>query len=284
MLIDLVELNTRDGVTLPGGFYAPEGKGRGPVNAVLLNPGTASNFYTNPLRTLAQCIASAGYAALTISSRGHDLVWRDKNNERYLGGSYERISDCRYDFEAAFDLLSERGFSSIALLGHSLGGAKAMWYAAHEPDSRVRAIINCSAPRWSSRDYRAAPEADAYLRSLATAEALVAEGKGDTLIEGEFPRPNAPSPNLVTAAGFIDKYGAETYNFEEYTDQITLPILRVEGTLETGTVQRGVADAIRRLAVNSPRYDVAVIEGGNHGYSGVEVEAGNAIARWLDTL
>ena len=98
----------------------------------------------------------------------------------------------------------------------------------------------------------------------------------------EFDFPIGPS--LIRAGGWLEKYGAETYNIETWCHRITVPLLRVEGELEQGVVQRGVADLLMERATESPHRRSVVIPGGDHAYSTVLGDVGAAVVDWLDGL
>ena len=140
MHVELVEITTEDEVALPGAYLAPAADAaprERAVDAVVLNPGTGGSFHSRVLLGIGAALAEAGYGALTMSTRGHDIAWRHAAGRRYLGSAFESIADCALDFRGACDLLAARGHTRLALLGHSLGGTKALYHAAHDPDPRL---------------------------------------------------------------------------------------------------------------------------------------------------
>ena len=215
-----------------------------------------------------------------MSTRGHDIAWRDGAGGRYLGSGFESIDDCGLDFRGAFDLLAARGHRRLALLGHSLGGTKALYHAAHDPDPRMAAVVSCSGPRWSASFYEASERADDFRRNRDRALALVESGRPDELMEFDFPI----GPSLMRAAGWLEKYGGESYNVASWCERIALPMLRVEGELEAGVVQRGVAELLMERATASEPRRAVVIPGGDHAYSTVLDEVAAAVVGWLDEL
>ena len=283
MQLDFVEIATEDGLALPGAYLAPAAGAAAPgrcVDAVVLNPGTGGPFHSRVLLGIGTALAEAGYAALAMSTRGHGIAWRDAAGGRYLGSAFESIAECGLDFRGAFDLLAERGHSRFALLGHSLGGTKALYHAAHDPDPRLAAAISCSGPRWSASFYEASERSDDFARNRDRAQALVDAGRGDELMEFDFPI----GPSLIRAAGWLEKYGAETYDVETWCHRIAVPLLRVEGELETGVVQRGVAELLMERATASPHRRSVVIPGGDHAYSTVLGSVASAVVDWLGGL
>ncbi|MCS7002859.1 MAG: alpha/beta hydrolase [Dehalococcoidia bacterium] len=281
MPVELVTFVTADQVRLPGALYPAATTSVGAVDAILLNPGTSDNFWGPILTPLATLLAEAGYPCLAISSRGHDYVWRNALNGKLYGAAYERVSECRYDFDAAFDVLRARGYRRLALLGHSLGGTKALYYAAYHAPADLCAVIACSPPRWSAANYRASDRAEAYERTRALAERMVAEGRGDELFEIEMPIARL----LMQASGWLEKYGGENYNMATYYDQIRVPTLHLVGALEQyDASMRNVGEDLMRLADNSPYRQTVVIPDGDHFYSRTMPQVAAAIVTWLRGL
>jgi alpha-beta hydrolase superfamily lysophospholipase len=281
MNVDIVEITTSDGVPLPAAFLPSEAPARAAVDAVILNGGTSAAFYHQPLFGMMPRLAEAGFAALSLSTRGHDVVWKAPGHPGYVGSAYERIPECLLDFNAAIDFLANRGYRRLAIVGHSNGALKAIYYAAHEPDARLGAVISCSGPRFSARWYLATERAEEYRQNLATAKALIDAGTPDALFELTFPT----EPLLRSAGAYLDKYGGEEYNFEEWADRIRVPLLRLTGELETNLNQRGVAEDLMRLAVNSPHRKAVLIPGAAHRYSDENARfAADTIVAWLQSL
>ena len=284
MLVELVLLLTADGVQLPAAFFpAAQPRTDTAVDAVVLNPGTSGNFWHPTLTAVATVLAQRGYPALTLSTRGHDYVFRDVRNNRYLGASYECIADCPYDFTAAIRWLVERGYSRIALYGHSLGATKATYYAAHDPDPHLVAVIAFAGPRWSGSLYASGPAAELFHATRARAEALVAAGRGEELMEVTF-----PIPLLITAAGWLDKYAGERYNVATWGDRIRVPILRLDSALDEGLAalhQAGIFDDLQRLAPN-PNHRHVILTDVDHFMTrpGSAEAVGQAVVSWLDDL
>ena len=92
-----------------------------------------------------------------------------------------------------------------------------------------------------------------------------------------------PLPYLVSARGFIDKYGPDdTYDLVELIDRIEVPSLVVYGSVETASnvAFRGVGELLAaRLRHEASR--VATIAGADHVYSGCRKELLARLASWL---
>ncbi|GIW06409.1 MAG: hypothetical protein KatS3mg060_1214 [Dehalococcoidia bacterium] len=282
MWVDVVSVRTSDGLDLPAAFLPPQGTPQSAaVDAVILNGGTAASFYSRPIFGVAPHLADAGFAVLSLSTRGHDIVWKQLGRDGYFGSAFEILADCGLDFDAAIRFLGERGYSRIALLGHSNGAVKAIYYAAHAPDEHLAAVVSCSGPRFSARWYAQSERAEEYRRNLARAQELAAAGDPYHLFELTFPT----EPLLRSGQAYLDKYAGETYNFELWADRIRVPLLRITGERETNVNQRGVAEDLMRLAVNSPHRKAVVIPGAAHRYTpDEEREVAELTAEWLRSL
>lgn len=282
MEIDFVELASRDKVRLVGSYFAPRGESRGGADAIVLCPGTSAEFYSQPLPTVARAAADAGYGALTLSTRGRGIVWRDPATG-FKGAGFERISDCVEDFAGAIDFLAGRGHRRVVLWGHSLSGVKVLYAAAHDPHPAIAGVISVAGPRWSAEHYLTLPVAAEYERHRRTAEAMVAEGRGGDLFPVAFPL----GPTFQTAEGWLDKYAYEKYNPLRWADQIRLPLFRIDAEGDLSVPQYGMAGlADRLLAMVQPNAAnrAVVIPNTDHLFSGAHDALASAVVGWLDAL
>jgi dipeptidyl aminopeptidase/acylaminoacyl peptidase len=157
MLVDLVQITTRDGFRLDGTLQlpAPATARAWPVDAVCLVHGTGSNFYGSTLfdAVTERCLAQ-GCAVLRINTRGHDGISTAVTSKggRRLGAAYEVVDDCRHDLAAA-----------VGLIGHSLGAVKCLYALVHEPALEVSCVVGISPPRLSYSWFCASPEGPRFL-------------------------------------------------------------------------------------------------------------------------
>ena len=125
---------------------------------------------------------------------------------------------------------------------------------------------------------RAGEEALTFPTFVATAEDLIRAGKPNELFEARF-----PFPLLITAAGYVEKYGpAEKYNIVNSVPQLPCPALFLYGSkeLEAGPSFAGMPDALRSLPGGSPR-EIVVVPDADHNYTGVSDALSSEIRRWL---
>src|SRR3954468_10648220 len=132
MLVELVQVTTRDGVRLDGMFQAPgdSTSPRPPVDAVCFVHGTGGNFYSSTLfDSLAGRLLEWGCGVLRVNTRGHDGISTavtDRGGRR-LGAAYEVVDDCRHDLAAWVEWLRQTAGPRVGLVGHSLGAVKALY-------------------------------------------------------------------------------------------------------------------------------------------------------------
>ena len=90
---------------------------------------------------------------------------------------------------------------------------------------------------------------------------------------------------MFSAASYLDKHGpAERYNLVTLAPKIKVPVFVVSGSLETHSRLRDAARDIAIAAVNSPRAEYKVIEGGVHSLGNRLEETALAVSGWLASL
>ena len=282
MLVDLIRLTAADGVELDGAFFepSPDVKPAGPIDAVLCIHGSGRAFYTAATANMANDLRNQGYAALTLNTRGHDTVWVDRQTGVAEGNAYEILDTGRQDLRAGLDYLYGLGYQRIGILGHSMGAVKVAYYAAVEDDPRVAAVIPVSPVRLSCSYYLESDDAEEFRNNLETADRMEAEGRALDLFYVDF-----PIKEMFSAAAYLDKHGPpERYNVIQHAPKIRVPLFVLSGSLETHTRLLDVPQDMIIAAVNSPRAEYLVLEGGNHSLTNMMPEAGAAVLDWLGSL
>ena len=282
MLVDLIRLTAADGMELDGAFFepAPGAAPDGPIDAALCIHGSGRNFYTAATANLANDLRNRGYAALTLNTRGHDTVWVDRQTGVAEGNAYEILDTGRQDLRAGIDYLSGRGYRRIGILGHSMGAVKVAYYAAVADDPRVTAVIPVSPVRLSCSYYLESEDAEEFRGNLETADRMEAEGRALDLFYVDF-----PIKEMFSAAAYLDKHGPlERYNIIQHAPNIRVPLFVLSGSLETHTRLLDVPQDMITAAVNSPRAEFLVLEGGNHSLTNMMPEASAAVLDWLASL
>jgi pimeloyl-ACP methyl ester carboxylesterase len=283
MLVELVQTTTADGLRLDGAL-APATTQERKLNldAVLCLHGAGSHFYgATVFPGLLDTFASLGLATLRVNTRGHDIVstaGTDRGPKRQ-GGAFEIVDDCRHDVAGWLDFLAARNLPRVAIVGHSLGAVKAIYALASAPHEAAQAVVAISPPRLSYRHFRNSPRDAEFFAAITTAQEHVNAGRGDTLMDVTF-----PLPYLITAAGYVDKYGpAERYNFLNYIERLSCPSLFAFGELElqSNAAFFGLDEAVESSPRSPGSREVTTIAGANHFYIGVSDALAKCIGNWL---
>lgn len=282
MLVDLINVVNEDGLRLHGAFLAPENSASppGPVDAVLLNHGSTGSFYTGATIAMADDLRNQGYPCLSLNSNAHDTVWYNRSDTTYYGVGFEILDRSRLDIKAGIDHLAERGFRRIAILGHSMGAVRVCYYAAYEADERVATVIPVSPVRLSYTYMMNSEDAEEFQGIIQRADELEAQGKAQELMTVKY-----PIPQMFSAASYLDKHGpGERYNLVTLAPKIKAPVFALSGSLETHSRLKDMAQDLATAAVNSPRAEYKIIEGGDHSLNNRREEAAAAVLGWLASL
>ena len=257
-------------------------RGSGDPSRQLLH-GVGSNFYSSPVIThLAQCFTQSGVAALSANTRGHDFVSlaRTAAGPQRQGAAYETVGQCRHDIHAWLHFLCQRGARHIGIVGHSLGGVKALYATALHAHEATRVVVALSPPLLSYSAMLNGPRKVLFEKTMARAQEHVQQGKPETLIRVKY-----PFPLLITAAGYVEKYGpAERYNLLRFVSQLPCPALFTFGQeeLESGSIAfAGLPAALRDLPCCRHTLESVTIPHANHLYTGHCGVLAREILPWL---
>jgi len=284
MSMQLVDTWTADGLRLHGAFSEPASDSleASSIDALVLLSGVGSNFYGSSLMaTLADAACQAGVAALRVNTRGHDMIStaQTRDGGRLVGAAYEIVDDCRFDLPAWIDLLVERGYRRIGLLGHSLGALKVLYSQAKQPHAAVSRLIAVSPPRLSHDAFLLGPQFHEFRASFRRATELTAAGQADELFKATF-----PFPLVMSAATYLDKYGPESrYDLTKFAADVAVPTCLTFGEVELqsgGIAFAGLDERVGELDWKSPPV-VRTIAGANHFYAGTAAELCSAVLEFL---
>lgn len=282
MLVELVRTQTSDGLRLDGALSKPSHTSNLPVDAFILLHGVGGSFFGGSMfDALAKPLLDCGAAILRVNTRGYGAINMIPSTGRAIrgGAAYETVDHCRRDISAWMAFLGDRGFTRIGLLGHSLGAIKAVYHAAHESDANLDCVIAASPPRLSSSAFQNGPRSSDYFESMRSAKQHVEAGHPENLINAKF-----PFPLLISAAGYIDKYGDERYNLLKFVDQVSVPTLFTYGSIELdegGVAFAGLPEAISNAVAGKPSVTSRTVAQADHFYSGKYDELNVEILDWL---
>jgi alpha-beta hydrolase superfamily lysophospholipase len=282
MLVDLVQVWTRDGLRLDGAFQVASVAPALPVDALCFVHGTGGNFYGSTLfDAVAERLLALGCAVLRVNTRAHDLMSNAAlaQGGRRQGAAYEVVDDCRHDLTAWLDWLRQRAGPRVGLLGHSLGAVKCLYAAAHDAGLGAACVAAVSPPQLSYSWFLAGPEGPQFRAAYEEAERLAAGGRPTALLEVRLPLPMA-----ITAAGYLEKYGPdERHNYLRFVERTPCPTLVTLGgdEVQNNMAFRGAPEELQALAARRGRLRVEVIAEADHFYSKQRQELGDCVIDWL---
>ena len=286
MSFDLIRTKTADGVLLDGSLHRAEVVDSSASRTVwLFVHGTGSNFYSGGvLQAFAEQLAGGGHSVSRINTRGHDIISALPGGRMPLSGgaAFESIADCVHDLRAWVDELIRRDFSRVVLVGHSMGGVKAIFSQAHDPHPNVVAVVGVSPPRFCHAEWQSSPQAVPFREHFRQATELVESGRG-----GELMRVQQPLPLWLTAAGFLAKYGPhDDYDFVPLLPRLACPTLLIVGTdsVAASPAFESVPDAIRQLQASQSQLHLQLVPGANTGYSGHLDVPGRLACEWFASV
>jgi pimeloyl-ACP methyl ester carboxylesterase len=277
---------TNDDIINGGAFFGPRKDVAKPI-AIIWVHGWGVNFSYPTYTMIGRRLAEQGFATFAVNTRMHDVgtVAGYRAGRRVRGGGYWGIqSEQSHDIAAWIDLAEQRGFSKVALAGHSAGWAAVVTYQATSRDPRVAGLVLASGSVHPGK-----PERDEDLMRQATR--LVADSQGEDLLR----LPNRASPSFISAATFLDiaNTPAEFLDFFGVESQnaaiaaVRSPLLAFFGTrgdvggeAELEIVRSSTA----RLPSGPSRIDTTLIQRADHMYTGEEAQVAGVIAEWANRV
>lgn len=283
--VELVRVETDDGLFLDGSLQRPRSAGVLPVDAFLLIHGTGGNFYSpGVLKTFAEQAVACGTAVLRVNTRGHDGICSIPIGKGSIpgGATHERISDSPLDISAWLTWLHGSGFGRIVVVGHSMGGVKSIYSQANVRHPAVCGLIGISPPRFAHELLRTGPHGDRFCAEFTHANELVAAGQGESLLPV-----TQPLSFVATAAGYVEKYGPENrYDYVPLLARLPCPTLIMIGSesIKTSAAFQGLDKLLAEIASGQPRLTCEIVEGANITYTGCETTPYLRASAWLQTL
>ena len=250
--------------------------------------GSPGHFYVPTFVYLGRALAERGYRFVSGNTRAHDVAspdipWpfsfrpEDLADWRLGGEGWYRWDEEPHDVAGWIDFLVAQGAKQIVLFGHSGGVKRVTYYQAERQDPRVIGLILASgSDRVSATDPA----------RLELAERLVAAGQEDALL----PVPKGvPMVDGMESAAWVVHWERHVGRFaaEGHTPwiaSIRVPVLATLGTADLWPDLHARLEAMRSRAVQVPRFDIQVIEGADHAYTGREQELAEVVSGWLATL
>jgi len=249
-----------DDLTLRGNLELAAGKSV-KDGVVLITHGTLAHNKMDLIQALQAGLKSKGYNSLAINlSLGLDK--RASSMYDCPTPHVHRHTDAVGEIAAWTTWLKDKGATRIALMGHSRGGNQTAWALAEKDDPAITSAILLAPQTWEAgyhlKDYKARYKAD-LAPLLAKAEKLVAEGKGDTLMDMDFiycEKTRAAAKSVVSY--YMDDARMDTPTL---LAQSKKPVLVIIGSVDT-TVH-GLAEKMAKVA-DGKRIKAYTVDGADH--------------------
>jgi pimeloyl-ACP methyl ester carboxylesterase len=224
--------------------------GSGPALVLIHGISSSGDVWLPVLEALGE-----RFTPVTFDLRGHGAS--GKPDRGYLYGDY--IGDLDR-------LLAALGLDRPLILGHSLGGLIALWWAAKQPD-RAAAMVIEDSPLRSGEDFRHAFDNWIRLNAMSKDElraAYAAEHPGwkPAALDLRTEQMHAAAPP-VFAELKADSMAHDGVDRIAEIDGIVSPVLLIHGDIDAGgMVHEEDAEAVASRLANAT---AARIPGGNHG-------------------
>lgn len=254
VITKLNDLTLRGNLELAAGKTMKDG-------VVLITHGTLAHNSMELIKSLQSGLQAKGYNTLAINL-GLGLDKRVSAMYDCPTPHVHKHTDAVEEIAAWSKWLKDKGASRIALMGHSRGGNQTAWALAEKDDAAITSAILIAPQTWEAgyhlKDYKDKYKAD-LAPLLAKAEKLVAEGKGDTLIDMDF----IYCEKTRAAAKSVVSYYKEDPRMDTPTllAQTKKPVLVIIGSADT-TV-KGLPEKMAKAA-DGKRIKAHTVEGADH--------------------
>ena len=216
------------------------------------------------------------------NTRSHDIVnlgWIE-GRARWEGSAFETVSKCLRDIPAWIQLLQDRGFRQVFLVGHSLGAIKSVYTVCHQSECQPAGVVAMSPPRLSYQAFMNGPDQPLFFEAMDQAQKAVQKAQFTTLLRVRF-----PFPLLISAASYVDKYGPdENYNLLKFAHRLSCPTLFTYGQLELrdgGVAFAGLPEALQALKYEEERPEWVTVEGADHMYKDRYDVISQLVVQWI---
>lgn len=291
-----IEINTRDGLTLPGLFYEAKRAKRAAI--YLHGNGSSSVFYDEYAnRAIGDALAKHNISFLAFNNRGAHLVKKmnvvrgNKVERQCFGMAYEKIKECIHDIDAAIKFLERRGYREFILIGTSTGANKICVYDHYRPKNPISQYVLVAGGDDTGIYYHLLGRR-LFRQLLARAKRKIKSHAGEEIITETLPK------KIFSHQAFYDIANPDgDYNcfpFLEVMQRVKLstkPLFRYFKALHRPTmVMYGDQDeyawgdvpaCISILRGYRPDFAYQTIPNANHMFANREKALAKVIARWL---
>ena len=271
----LLEVETEDGVLLPGCVLAP--RRAAASTCVLWLHGFGMSYDYGPYLGIGRAVAATGPAFASVAVRGYHgavTAWRqtpDRLRTTRAGSWYEVFGESELDIAAWLGAARSAGYATVVLAGHSFGAIKALHYLARR-GGPVEGLILASPSLGLTR---------LEPGILARARDLVARGAGRELLPpGSWP--GGFGTDTVSAQTYASWSPAADLVFgpgASWPASIRCPVLAFYG--DSGDLgARAELDFFTGRVTAAPA-ETAVLPGLAHNYLDGQATVAAAISTWI---
>jgi pimeloyl-ACP methyl ester carboxylesterase len=250
------------GVRLNANLKQSDNWSDGPV--ILMTHGTLAHNKMEIMATLQNLLGDLGVSSLAINL-GLGIDNRGSAFYDCPTPHRHRHTDALDEIGAWADWLQQQGVKKIALLGHSRGGNQTAWFAADHDRASISHVVLIAPQTWSM-EYAVKNYRERYNKDLQPlldkANALIAGGKGDTLVSdlGFIYCENTSATANAIASYYSDSPKMDT---PFLLKDIKKPLLLVAGTADTVVkdLHRTMPPLAQQLG-----FQLMVLEGADHSF------------------
>jgi pimeloyl-ACP methyl ester carboxylesterase len=273
---ELVEVTTDTDRRLIGYLRTPLEAARAGIAVVVVH-GLTTGPFSPMVKQFLPHYTDHGFTALAIETRRSGL--------RCVADSFPENDVA--DIDAFVDLLAERGYTRIVLVGASLGSQAISRYVARRHHPNVIAAVHLAPTADMPTDLERNIGKDEYERVTDEARRAVEAGRGRShqlvydVTERGPSRFHSRLRHFWRAASWLAWWGPDAATMHgELMAEVDVPVLLVTGTADDYSDQARI-DFLAETAKRAPFIDQVWVAA-DHGLRGAEAEATAAVVRWLE--
>lgn len=289
MQTNLVQAYTADDLILNG--LLNNGDTNKP--AVILIHGFTSDFYSHKFfHTIQSHLTEENIANIAIQTRGTgihtEFLNTDRQDGKYIGSYYEKLSEAHLDISAWIKFLQEAGYKDIILAGHSLGTIKAVRYMYEgEYRDKVKKLV-LLAP-FDKNGYIQRHSGAKRASRLEEAVAKLKEGNGEETVPNNFEDYPISYETYVSwyenndLSNMFDFYLGVTADFP-ILKKLKVPVKVIVGTKDEDFYIpefSTLTSTTEILNKNIKRLEIDLIEGAGHTYVGHEDQVAKSVTDYI---
>jgi len=272
----LVDVETADGLILPGAMFEPGGERDA---CVLWIHGFGSGYDYRPCVELGRLLSAAGVGFLAGATRGHyggATLWRRRGEgwgTRKAGTWFEDLREAGLDIDAWLVFARDAGYHSVILAGHSFGNVKIAWHLGTADGPLPIDGLILGSPS------RGIVHLDPVVVGLA--HEYLARDRGESLLpEGSWPRGfGTTTVSATTMASWAEVSALVFERAAEWQGRVEAPVLAYYGDAADVGAEPELADFTGGMS-RAASIETRILTGVRHNYDGGAPAIAEAITSW----